>query len=85
MAGGTALALQIGHRTFLDLEKQQNIKKMAKMKIPKKFQWPFWSYKIDSLDLKRDEDYIISQVLNYGTEKELKWLLKFIQKKKLKK
>ena len=52
MAGGTDLALQIGYRTSLDLKKQYNIKKMAKMKIPKKIQWLFWSYKIDSLDLK---------------------------------
>jgi len=54
------------------------------MKIPKSLQWLFWSYKIESLDLKRDKDYIISQVLNYGTEKELKWLFKVYPEKEIK-
>jgi hypothetical protein len=58
---------------------------MAKIKIPKSFQWLFWSYKIESLDLERDKDYIISQVLNYGTEKELKWLFKVYPEKEIKK
>jgi hypothetical protein len=58
---------------------------MARMKIPKSLQWIFWSYKIESLDLKRDKDYIISQVLNYGTEKELKWLFKVYPEKEIKK
>jgi hypothetical protein len=57
---------------------------MARMKIPKSLQWLFWSYKIESLDLKRDKDYIISQVLNYGTEKELKWLFKVYSEKEIK-
>jgi hypothetical protein len=57
---------------------------MARMKIPKSLQWLFWSYKIESLDLKRDKDYIISQVLNYGTEKELKWLFKVYPEKEIK-
>jgi hypothetical protein len=58
---------------------------MAKIKIPKSLQWLFWSYKIESLDLERDKDYIISQVLNYGTEKELKWLFKVYPEKEIKK
>jgi hypothetical protein len=57
---------------------------MTRMKIPKSLQWLFWSYKIESLDLKRDKDYIISQVLNYGTEKELKWLFKVYSEKEIK-
>jgi hypothetical protein len=58
---------------------------MARMKIPKSLQWIFWSYKIESLDLQRDKDYIIPQVLNYGTEKELKWLFKVYPEKEIKK
>jgi hypothetical protein len=58
---------------------------MARMKIPKSLQWIFWSYKIESLDLERDKDYIIPQVLNYGTEKELKWLFKVYPEKEIKK
>jgi len=40
---------------------------MAKMKIPKKFQWLFWSYKIDSLDLKM-QIRGFREVLNFLTE-----------------
>lgn len=49
---------------------------MSKTKIPKKMRWLFWSYDIDSLDLDKDKDYIIAQVLNYGTWNDVKWLLK---------
>lgn len=36
--------------------------------------WLFWSYDIDSMDLKADKDYIITQTLNYGTWDDVKWL-----------
>ena len=38
-----------------------------KSKIPKKMKWLFWSYDINSLDLNKDKNYIITQTLNYGT------------------
>lgn len=51
---------------------------MAKMKtnkkIPKFLQSVLWSYRLDQLDLKDDKDIIISQILNYGDWKDLKWL-----------
>lgn len=56
----------------------------VKTKIPKKMQWLFWSVNIDDLDLKRDKDYIISQVLNYGTWEDLKWLFKVYSEKEIK-
>jgi len=55
-----------------------------KSKIPKKMQWLFWSYNIDDLDLKRDKDYIITQVLNYGTWEDLKWLFEIYSEREIK-
>ena len=46
--------------------------------------WLFWSYDIESLDLKKDKDYIITQVLNYGTWEDLKWLFKIYSEKEIK-
>ena len=59
--------------------------KTAKVKIPQKMKWLFWSYDIKSLNLGRDKDYIISQVLNYGTWEDLKWLYKAYSEKDIKK
>lgn len=33
-----------------------------------------WSYDVRKLNLKRDRETIITQVLNYGDEKRIKWL-----------
>jgi len=55
-----------------------------KRKIPKKNEMAFWSYDIESLDLKKDKDYIITQVLNYGTWEDLKWLFKIYSEKEIK-
>jgi hypothetical protein len=61
------------------------VKNSKELKIPKRMKWLFWSYDIDSLDLKRDKDYIIPQVLNYGTWEDLKWLFKVYSRKEIKK
>lgn len=55
-----------------------------KTKIPKKMQWLFWSYDIKSLDLEKDKDYIIPQVLNYGIWDDLKWLFKAYSEREIK-
>jgi len=57
----------------------------VKTKIPQKMKWLFWSYDIKSLDLEKDKDYIIAQVLNYGTWEDLKWLYKLYSRKDIKK
>ena len=57
----------------------------VKAKIPQKMKWLLWSYDIKSLDLKEDKDYIIPQVLNYGTWEDLKWLYKVYSEKDIKK
>jgi hypothetical protein len=60
------------------------IKNSKKTKIPKRMKWLFWSYDIESLNLKRDKDYIIPQVLNYGTWDDLKWLFKVYSREEIK-
>jgi len=46
--------------------------------------WLFWSYDIKSLDLKADKEYIITQVLNYGTWEELRFLYKIYSEREIK-
>ncbi len=46
------------------------------MNIPKFLQSSLWSYDIDSLDKESNAEYIITQVLNYGNWKGVKWLNK---------
>lgn len=58
---------------------------MAKIKVPSSFQRLFWSVNVKSLDLKKDKEYIITQILNYGTEKELKWLFRIYPEEEIKK
>ncbi len=55
-----------------------------KTKIPSKMKWLFWSYDIKSFDLEIDKDYIISQVLNYGTWEDLKLLYEIYPTKDIK-
>ena len=59
--------------------------KTNKTEIPPKMRWLFWSYDINSLDLEKDRDYIISQVLNYGTWDDVRWLLKTYSEEEIKK
>ena len=47
-----------------------------KKKIPKEFQPILWSTNIKNLDLEYDREYIIHQVLMYGTLKQIGWLFK---------
>lgn len=57
---------------------------MPQVKIPSKMKWLFWSYDTKSLDLRSDKDYIITQVLNYGTWEDLKWLYRTYSEKDIK-
>jgi len=56
----------------------------AKIKIPAKMKYLFWSYDIKSLDLKGDKSYIITQVLNYGDWEDVKWLYKIYSEEEIK-
>jgi len=45
-------------------------------KIPPYIASCLWSYDIPKLDLQKDKEIIIAQVLNYGDLKAIKWLYK---------
>jgi len=55
-----------------------------KYKILQKLQNVLWSYNVKDLDLKKDKEYIIAQVLNYGTWEDLKLLYKLYPEKDIK-
>lgn len=55
------------------------------MALPKFLQPCFPSYNVRNLDRTRDKNLIITQILNYGTEKDLEWLTKNYSKKEVKK
>ncbi|MDI6592113.1 MAG: hypothetical protein QME61_04275 [Patescibacteria group bacterium] len=55
-----------------------------KYKILKKLKNVLWSYDVRDLDLKKDKEYIITQVLNYGTWEDLKLLYKIYSEKEIK-
>lgn len=46
------------------------------MAVPQFLQSALWSCKVRQLNYRRDKIYIITQILNYGTWPQLKWLLK---------
>ncbi|MEA3464007.1 MAG: hypothetical protein U9R14_02960 [Patescibacteria group bacterium] len=47
------------------------------MAIPKFLQSALWSYNLENMDInnKADKRIIIEQILNFGTWKQLKWLI----------
>lgn len=46
-----------------------------KTRLPGSFQGILWSADIKLMDINRDRNYIIHQVLMYGSLKQIKWLL----------
>ncbi len=46
------------------------------MALPNFLQSTLWSYDVSVLDIDRDQKYIITQILNHGTWKQVQWLLK---------
>lgn len=56
-----------------------------KRKVPKQFQKALWSYDIRKLDLEKDKEEIITQVLNYGTWEDIKLLFKLYPEREIKK
>lgn len=53
------------------------------MALPKFLQPCFPSYDLENLDINSDKKLIITEILNYGTEKDLEWLTKTYSKKDL--
>jgi len=54
-------------------------------RIPQEFQPILWSVNVKNLDLKKDKNYIIHQVLSYGTIDQIRWLFKVYRKETIKK
>ncbi len=46
-----------------------------KTKLPGSFQGILWPANLKQLDINRDKNYIIHQVLMYGSLKQIKWLM----------
>jgi len=60
-------------------------KKEIKNKIPRNVIPCLWSYNIDNIDIRRDKEIIITQVLNYGDTERIKWLHSVYDEKDIKK
>lgn len=54
------------------------------MALPSFLQSCFPSYDLTRLNKERDKRLIITQILNYGTEKEIEWLGKNYSRKEIK-
>lgn len=52
-------------------------------RVPGRFQRVLWSYDIRSIDLRRDKQLIIQQVLNYGNWEDLRWLYRNYSKEEI--
>ena len=55
----------------------------SERKIPKSMDWLFWSYDPESLDLRTDKEYIVTQVLNYGKWEDVQWLFRAYARKEI--
>ena len=53
------------------------------MALPKFLQSCFPSYDLTKLDKRKDKSLIVTQILNYGTEKEMEWLGKNYSRKEI--
>lgn len=60
------------------------MKPKIKKKIPSELQPILWSVNINNLDLERDKNYIIHQILSYGNLRQIKWLFKIYKKEEIK-
>jgi hypothetical protein len=45
-------------------------------RVPKWMQGVLWSISVNKVDLDKDKYYVVTQSLNYGSEKILSWLFK---------
>ena len=50
------------------------VKLTVVVKIPNKLQGVLWSRDVSSLDIQKDKNYIIHQVLMYGSLEDIEWL-----------
>jgi hypothetical protein len=52
-------------------------------RIPQDLQGILWSRKIDQLDLKKSRDYVVHQILAYGSLEQINWLFNTFSKKQV--
>lgn len=57
---------------------------MSSLVLPNFLQPYLWSYDLDQLDLERDREVIITNILNLGNEMAVKWLFAAYPKKLIK-
>lgn len=53
--------------------------------IPLELQPILWSKNVKDLDLEKDKNYIIHQILSYGNLKQIRWLFKVYKREEIKK
>lgn len=59
--------------------------KIRKRRLPKFLKSLLWSYDIKNLSLEKDKEIIITQVVNYGSWDNIKWLFKTYGEEEIKK
>lgn len=52
--------------------------------VPKRLQAVLWSVNTDKLDLQKDKEYIVHQILGYGRWEDIKWLFKIYGQSQIK-
>ncbi len=52
--------------------------------VPKRLQAVLWSVNTDKLDLQKDKEYIVHQILGYGRWEDIKWLFSTYGKNQVK-
>lgn len=52
--------------------------------ILEELQGRLWSYPVENLDIEEDKDYIVTQILNYGTWEDVKLLYKLYSEEEIK-
>jgi hypothetical protein len=45
-------------------------------RLPDSFRPLFWSYRFDELELNKDEKTVVTQLINYGSLTEWRWLIR---------
>jgi hypothetical protein len=55
------------------------------LRPPKFLQHALWSYDLDKMNIKKDHSLIITQVLNYGNLRDVRWLMRTYPEKNIKK
>lgn len=49
---------------------------MRKTKVPKSLQGVLWSINVKKLDIEKDKEYLVHQILMHGTLEEIRWLIR---------